>query len=67
MNTTAKNIQTTLGLKYCPDAFRSLRLATLCAARSRAGAVMLGEHGTYYVVCLADAAKMEAAGYEWAK
>lgn len=54
-----------MNLKYQPDKFRSRELAFSCATR-RGWCVMLGDDGRYWVVCLADAARLEAAGYEWA-
>jgi len=55
----------TLGLKYTPTVIRDESLAFQIGRTTKAGAVMLGE-GAYWVVCLADAARLEAAGYEWA-
>ena len=56
-----------LGLIYLPvvvrDEAAAFRLAT--ATRARALAVMLGD-GAFWVVCLADATRLERAGYEWA-
>lgn len=64
--TTTKTIQISLNLKYEPVAYRSRELALSAAWRQKAGTVMLGENDRYLVVCLADAAKMEKAGYEYA-
>jgi len=64
--TAAKNTATALRLRYTPAVYASLDLArqsTAHAAQSQA--VMLGE-GAFWVVCMADAAKLEAAGFEWA-
>lgn len=61
----AKKTAKALGLKYTPDVFRSEDLARQAANRRKAGTVMLGE-GAFWVVCLADAARLEAAGFEWA-
>ena len=63
---TTKTIQQVLKLKYEPVAFRDRALAESAARRCRAGTVMLGEDERYLVVCLADAARMERAGYEYA-
>jgi hypothetical protein len=66
ITTAAKNAQTTLGLKYTPTVIRNEATAFHIAASCvKAQAVMLGE-GAYWVVCLADAARLEDAGYEWA-
>ena len=54
-----------LGLKYCPIVVYDEAAAFRMADGTQAGAVMLGE-GAFWVVCLADAARLEAAGYEWA-
>jgi hypothetical protein len=54
-----------LGLKRRPDVVRDEATAFRLAATTKAGAVMLGD-GAFWVVCLADAARLEAAGYEWA-
>ena len=61
----AKGLTQTLGLKYCPDLYRDRFLAFASAARQHAGCVMLGLE-RYWVVCLADAAKLERAGFEFA-
>ena len=53
-------------LKYQPLKFNSHALANSCANRMNAGAVMLGNDGKFWVVCMADAARLEAAGFEWA-
>jgi len=65
MTDAAKNAQTTLGLKYRPVVIRSEEIAFSIANSTKAGTVMLGE-GAYWVVCLADAARLDRAGYEWA-
>lgn len=54
-----------LDLKHRPVVVRSQRSAFAIADRWKAGTVMLGE-GAFWVVCLADAARLEAAGYEFA-
>ncbi|MCC6906302.1 MAG: hypothetical protein IT430_00045 [Phycisphaerales bacterium] len=61
----AISAQGALGLKYRPTVIRDEAIAFSIAARTRAGAVMLGE-GAFWVVCLADATRLERAGYEWA-
>lgn len=61
----ATKAQKALNLKYLPVVIRNDSTAFAIAARTKAGAVMLGE-GAFWVVCLADAARLERAGYEWA-
>jgi hypothetical protein len=61
----AAKAQKALHLKYLPVVIRNESTAFNIAARTKAGAVMLGE-GAFWVVCLADAACLERAGYEWA-
>lgn len=61
----AAKAQTALGLKDRPVVVRDEATAFRIAARNKAGAVMLGD-GAFWVVCLADAARPERAGYEWA-
>ena len=61
----AARAQAALNLKYRPVVVRSEVHAFSIADRTKASTVMLGE-GAYWVVCLADAARLEAAGYEWA-
>lgn len=65
--TQATKVGTNLGLAYPPEVFNDEATAFRVAARwAKRGAVMLGDNGQYWVVCLADAVKLEAAGYEWA-
>ncbi|MBL9001725.1 MAG: hypothetical protein JNK25_11375 [Phycisphaerae bacterium] len=54
-----------LGLKHTPTVIRDEAAAFRIAGRTKAGVVMLGD-GAYWVVCLADAARLEDAGFEWA-
>lgn len=54
-----------LGLRHTPAVYRDAGLAFQAADRTKAGAVVLGE-GAFWVVCLADAARLERAGYEFA-
>jgi hypothetical protein len=61
----ANKTQTALGLKYTPEVFRDEATAFSAAARTNAGTVMLGEDA-FWVVCLADAARLEKAGFEYA-
>jgi hypothetical protein len=61
----AAQAQNALHLKYLPVVIRNEAIAFDIAARTKAGAVMLGE-GAFWVVCVADAARLEQAGYEWA-
>lgn len=52
-------------LKHSPMKFNSLALANSFA--DKAGwVVMLGDDCRFWVVCFADAAKLERAGYEFA-
>ena len=54
-------------LKYQPFKFNSRERAFAFANHcEKAMAVMLGDDAKFWVVCLADAARMERAGYEWA-
>jgi hypothetical protein len=61
----ANKAKAALGLRDRPVVIRSEASAHAIAGRTKAGAVMLGD-GAFWVVCLADAARLEAAGYEWA-
>jgi hypothetical protein len=61
----ARRAAAALNLRSTPEVIRTEAAAFHIADRTRAGAVMLGE-GAYWVVCLADAQRLEAAGYEWA-
>ena len=61
----AKATQQALGLRYRPSVIRSEASAFAIANRTASHAVMLGE-GAYWVVCLADAARLEKAGFEYA-
>ncbi|CAG1010284.1 hypothetical protein PHYC_03824 [Phycisphaerales bacterium] len=54
-----------LGLKYRPEVIRDEATAFRIAATTKAGAVILGE-GAFWVVCLADAERLAANGYEYA-
>ena len=61
----AKKTAEALGLKYTPEVIRDEAAAFSIADRTKAGTVMLGE-GAFWVVCLADAARLERAGFEFA-
>lgn len=61
----AAKARAALGLKHRPVAVRNEASAFAIADRARGHAVMLGE-GAFWIVCLADAARLERAGYEWA-
>ncbi len=61
----AEAARAALRLKYRPVVVRDEGCAFAIAGRTRAGAVILGD-GAYWVVCLADASRLESAGYEWA-
>lgn len=65
-NLALANTARFLGLKYRPDAYRSEELAWSAANRMKAGVVMLGDDCRFWVVCLADADRLEKAGYEFA-
>jgi hypothetical protein len=54
-----------LGLKSRPLVVRSESSAFAIADRANAHTVMLGEDA-FWVVCLADAARLEKAGFEYA-
>jgi hypothetical protein len=54
-----------LHLRYTPIVVRDEAAAFRIADGVRAQAVMLGD-GAFWVVCPADADRLEAAGYEWA-
>lgn len=61
----ARKAATALDLRHMPEVIRDETVAFRIADRRKAGAVMLGE-GAFWVVCLADAQRLERAGYEWA-
>lgn len=61
----ARKAATNLDLRAVPEVIRDGATALQIADRRHAGAVMLGD-GAFWVVCLADAQRLEAAGYEWA-
>ncbi len=61
----AANAQRARGLKHRPEVIRDEATAFAIADRTKAGAVMLGDDA-FWVVCLADATRLERAGYEWA-
>lgn len=66
---TTAALKTALRLRYEPIAFRSLERARSFASRAlKAMWVVLGDHdgetGVAWVVCPADAARLERAGYE---
>ncbi|MBN8597224.1 MAG: hypothetical protein J0L78_06080 [Planctomycetes bacterium] len=65
LHAAAAKARTALGLRYLPVVIRSESSAFAVADRTSASVVMLGEDA-FWVVCLADAAKLERAGYEWA-
>ncbi len=66
-NTPAsKTTKEIYALRHEPARYQDRGLAFAAAHRQKAGAVMLGDDGRYWVVCLADAARLEAAGLEWA-
>ena len=64
--TTQNNTYAGITLRHRPLIFRSLDLAGNCAARDPKAVVMMGVVGEYVVVCMADAARMERAGFEFA-
>jgi hypothetical protein len=63
--TRACNIAKSLGLRHKPMVFLSelaaRRFASECVKPHR---VVMGEHPAYWVVCPADASRLERAGYE---
>jgi len=66
---TTAALKTALNLRYEPIAFRNLDRARSFASRAvKALWVVLGDHdgdeGVAWVVCPADAARLERAGYE---
>jgi len=65
LTTAAANARAALGLRYRPVVIRAQASAFAIAARCKGHAVMLGE-GAFWVVCLADAARLDAAGYGFA-
>ena len=65
--TQAHTVRNALALAYAPEVFRDAAAAFRTADRwVKPGAVILGDDGQYWVVCLADAQRLESAGYEWA-
>ncbi len=66
LTTAAENAKNTLDLKYRPVVVRDEATAWSLADRStKPMRVMLGD-GAYWVVCPADAARLEQAWYEYA-
>ena len=65
LTAAAATARTALSLRSRPVVVRSEATAFAIAARCEGHAVMLGEDA-FWVVCLSDAAKLEAAGYEFA-
>lgn len=65
LTNAANKAREALRLNHRPVVIRSHATAFNLADSLKAGAVMLGE-GAYWVVCLADAQRLEAGGYEWA-
>lgn len=62
------NIQTILGLRHKPDVFNNREAAFRWAERCvKLHTVVLGDKEQYWVVCLADAAKLVKSGYELAQ
>ena len=56
------------GLKYQPDRFVSLANArSFAAGASKPCMVMLGDDGRFWVVVMADAARLNDMGYEFAE
>lgn len=63
-----KQVQTSLNLRYEPDAFVSLANALSFAhGCHKPHRVMLGDDGRFWVVCPADADVLDRAGYEFAE
>ena len=64
---TTETTKTAYGLKYEPTRFRDRDSAIWFAARSsKPERVMLGDDGWYWLVCPADAARLDRAGIEYA-
>ncbi len=61
----ANKTRDALGLKYRPVIIRNRETAFSIAARTRGECVMLGE-GAFWLVCLADAERLQKAGFEYA-
>ena len=61
----ARNAAENLKLKYRPVVVRDEVTAQCIAERTRGNVVMLGEDA-FWVVCLADAERLNRAGYEYA-
>jgi hypothetical protein len=61
----AKRAAAALNLRHTPEVIRDEAAAFRIADGTKAGTVMLGE-GAFWVVCMADAQRLEDAGYEWA-
>jgi hypothetical protein len=75
MNTTAKihpqdliarNAAKVAGCRYAPGVYVSGELAANRASSMPAHCVVLGDNARYWVVTLADAARLCRAGYEMA-
>jgi len=66
MPETPKTNREIYGLRHEPEYFRNLGNARSYAARGKCSVVMLGDDERFWVVCLADAARLERAGLEWA-
>jgi len=61
-------IKKSYNLKYRPDQFSTLAAAKRWADRcEKPHQVILGDNGKYWVVCPADAAKLQKAGLEYAQ
>jgi hypothetical protein len=61
------NTKQVAGLKYQPIRFINLSLAIEHAANCiKPQRVMLGDDSRFWIVCPADAARLEAMGYEYA-
>ncbi len=65
LTNAAAKAKEALGLKNRPVVIRDEGIAFRLAASTKAGAVILGE-GAFWVVCLADAERLAANGYEYA-
>lgn len=65
---TKQEVKNKNGLKYNPAIFSDRELAFSFAHGSvKPHRVILGENGKYWVVCPADAERLQKAGYEYAK
>lgn len=60
------NLKSLLNLRYSIDSFSTIAAAksAISHAVKNCWVIVLGDNNKYWVVCFADAAKLERAGYE---